>query len=193
MSSDIQKLLISAIFAVVCMFTVLFLAGFAYAQIPTCVDALKATPLGPFPCSVLVQWTNPVDTDPTNDPTGIRVERRLNGGAWGKLGGDLAPNVNQLVDGTLIQGTVSNLYEYRTFHFNSAGAAVSSPAAVAFTTIPALVKPPVGGQNLTVTFQGAVGEMLCPACSKGADRKVSFVNDDGTLTISATAITIDYK
>lgn len=161
----------------------LLLGSTAYAQIPTCVDALKASPQGPFPCSVTATWT-----DNSGNETGFILERSLNNAPFAMIGGGpLAANVTSVVDATLTQSaTVDNVYRYRVMAANSAGR--SAPSNIGTFTIPQAVSLPPAASNLVITFKGATGELdLTPG------RKVKLDNDDGTFVISASQITVDLK
>lgn len=158
------------------------------AQATTCAVAVKATPPGPFPCSVTVAWQD------SQNETSYRLERRLNAGPWVQIGGTIAANTTSVIDATLQQSqTTDNLYEYKVSAVNNAGTTPgTSPIAASFT-IPMAVSPPTSPTGITVTFKGASGEMLCPTCS-GGDKKVPLGNDDGTFVItSAAGITVDIK
>ena len=160
------------------------LASAAHAQLTTCVTAVAAKPMGPFPCSVTATWQ-----DNSTDETGFVLERRLNGGAWTVLGGPpLGVNVTSVVDATLQQSaTVDNLYEYRVAAVNAGGQSGYSNLA-SFTVpkaVPLAPKPP---STLTITFDGATGQI------KLANKNtINLKNQTGTMTLIGAISVVDFQ
>lgn len=158
----------------------LLLVTFAHAQILTCAVVLKATPPGPFPCSVTATWQ-----DNSDNESGFLLQRRLNGGTWTTIGGGpLAVNITSAVDATLQQSTtVDNVYDYQVIAMNSAGQ--SLPSNVASFTIPKAAAVPKPATSLTITFQDATGQIKLTG-----GKTINLKNQSGSMSLTAAAITI---
>lgn len=92
-------------------------------------------------------------TDNSTNEDGFKLERNLNGGPFSLLT-TLAPNVTQLLDTTLVQSTIQNVYCYRVSAFNSAGssgfASTATPGVTDCKIVPTLITIPPGPSGILV-------------------------------------------
>lgn len=111
---------------------------FASIFIIAASTSAHATVVLDSPRPIVMTWT-----DNSNDETGFRLERNLNGGAFAVLAlGSLGSNITSFSDGTVAQSTtVDNVYGYRVVAFNAAGS--SAPSNVDYATIKKFVPPVV--------------------------------------------------
>jgi len=99
------------------------LYGIAGAQ--TCIQADLS-----HPNQATLTWV-----DNSSDETGFVLERSLNGGAFTALA-PIAANTTQVVDTTVVRGTVPNTYTYRLKAVNGTlSSAFTSPACITFAPL----------------------------------------------------------
>ena len=96
----------------------------------------------------IISWV-----DLSNNETGFKVERNLNGGVFTVIT-TTAANINSLIDTTLVQALIDNKYCYRLSAVNSAGqsgfAPTATPGITDCKTIAALVVIPIDPGGLLV-------------------------------------------
>jgi hypothetical protein len=137
--------IVMPIWAVIIAVTIIFvLANIppkrAVAQVGVCAKSDVAAPLE-------IVWTY----TPANQE-GFEVERKLNQGAYSRLGGLLGPAIMRHMDTSLVQGTIDNTYTYRVRATNSKSG--PSPWSNEFCATVAKIEPvPPAPTNLTGTFK----------------------------------------
>ncbi len=105
-------------------------------------------PVSAFADTAVLMWV-----DNSNNESGFKVQRQLNGSAFADVATlATAANAVQVTDTTLVGSTsMDNVYCYRIYAFNSAGSsAFTNTACKTVVKLPPPVTLPVAPSNLTI-------------------------------------------
>ena len=161
------------------------LYGIAGAQ--TCIQADLS-----HPNQATLTWV-----DNSTDETGFVLERSLNGGAFTALA-PIAANTTQVVDTTVVRGTVPNTYTYRLKAVNGTlSSAFTSPACLTFAPLLTAPTAPSGfsvssidSSTLSLTWDDVTNEASYEVVGRPANGSKTFVK---LATLAADSTNWDWS